>query len=108
MKTQSDYLDLEISKESDTVLRNIERLIVGDIIDTKRNILAYAYGTNNNMILARRNLDSWGNIKSHCGFVKYAKDIKRYKNMTMMAASISEIEGMQATGRENKHREFED
>ena len=28
--------------------------------------------------------------------------------MTTMAASIAEIEGMQATGRENKQREFED
>ena len=78
LTTTSAYLDLEISKDNDTVLRNIERLIVGDIIDTKRNILAYAYGTNNNMILARRNLDSWGNIKSHCGFVNYAENLKRY------------------------------
>ena len=54
------------------------------------------------MRLARRKLDSWGNIKSHCGFVNSAENLKRYKNMTTMAASIAEIEGMQATGMENK------
>ena len=60
------------------------------------------------MRLERRKLDSWGNIKSHCGFVNSAENIKRYENMTTMAASIAEIEGMQDTGRENKQREFED
>ena len=60
------------------------------------------------MRLARRKLDSWGTIKSHCGFVSSAENLKRYENMTTMAASIAEIEGMQDTGRENKQREFED
>ena len=102
LTTPSTYLDLEISKDIDTILRNTARLIVGDSIDSKVNILADAYGTNSNMRLARRKLDSWGNIKSHCGFVNSAENLKRYKNMTTMAASIAEIEGMQATGRENK------
>ena len=60
------------------------------------------------MRLARRKLDSWGNIKSHCVFVNSAENLKRYENITTMAAPIAEIEGMQATGRENKKREFEE
>ena len=77
LTTPSAYLDLEISKENDTVLRNTARLIVEDGIDSKRNILADAYGTNANMRLARINLYSWGNIMSHCGFVNSAEDLKR-------------------------------
>ena len=86
MTTPSAYLGLEISKESDNVLRNTEHMIVGDNIDSKRNILADAYGKNAKMGLARINLDSWDNIKSHCGFVNSAENIKRSENMTTMAA----------------------
>ena len=82
-------MDIEISKDNDTILRNTVRLIVGDSIDLKRNIFADAYGTNYKMILARIKMDSWGNIKSHCGFVNSAENIKRYENMTMVAASIA-------------------
>ena len=69
LENPSNYLDLEISKDNDTVLRNTVWMIVGDSIDLKRNILADAYGTNAKMRLARRKLESWGKIKSHCGFV---------------------------------------
>ena len=82
-------MDLEISKDNDTILRNTVRLSVGESIDLKRNIFADAYGTNYKMILARIKMDSWGNIKSHYGFVKSAENIKRYENMTMVAASIA-------------------
>ena len=58
LKNPSAYLDLKISKDNDTVLRNTARLIVGYDIDSKRSILADAYGTNAKMRLARRNLDS--------------------------------------------------
>ena len=77
LKNPSAYLGLGISKENDNVLRNTEHMIVGDSIDSKRNILADAYGTNANMRLARINLYSWGNIMSHCGFVNSAEDLKR-------------------------------
>ena len=72
MTTPPAYLVIELSKDKDTVLRNTVRLIVGDIIDSKRNILA-------DVRLARRKLDSWGNIKSHCGFVNSAENLKRYE-----------------------------
>ena len=108
MTTLSAYLDIKIPKDNDTVSRKTARLVVGDSIDPKRNIIAYAYETNSKMKLTRRKLESRGNIKSYCGFVNSAKNLKRYEKMTTIAESMVEIEGMQATGRENKQREFED
>ena len=46
LTTPSAYLDLEISKYNNTILRNTVRLVFGDIIDLNGNILADAYGTN--------------------------------------------------------------
>ena len=77
LPTSSAYLDLEISKDNDTLLRNTTRLIVGDNINSKRNIIADAYGTNAKMRLSSRKLESWVNIKSHCSFVNSAENLKR-------------------------------
>ena len=79
LTTLSAYLDIEISKNNDTVLRNTAWLVVGNNINLKRNIISDAYGTNAKMRLARRKLESWGNIKSHCGFVNSAENLKRYE-----------------------------
>ena len=73
----SGYLNVEVSDSNIDVLRNTAHLICGDSIESKRNILADSYGTNAKMKLARRKLDSWGNVKSHCCFVNSENNLKK-------------------------------
>ena len=91
-KVVSPYLQVGISKANEQVLKHTRKMLHGDQLPAKRIIFCDSYGTNAKHKLAKRKLDSWGSIKSHCGFANLEKKLARYKNMLELADSIAEIE----------------
>jgi len=84
-KVVSPYLQVEISKANEQVLKHTRKMLHGDQLPAKRIIFCDSYGTNAKHKLAKRKLDSWGSIKSHCGFANSEKKLARYKNMLELA-----------------------
>ena len=90
--TVSSHLQVEISKQNEEVLMHTRKILHGDQLPAKRIIFCDLYGTNAKHKLAKQKRDSWGSIKSHCGFANSEKKLARYKNMLELADSIAEIE----------------
>ena len=91
LNSPSEYLQVEISNENKKVLDFKRAIVCGKNINAKRLIIEDTAGKNAMSRLARRKIDSLGNIKSHSCIVNNECAITKLENKLKLAESMSFI-----------------
>ena len=91
ISSPAGYLDIEISKTNREVLKNTSEQIAGKNTAAKRELMRDAGGEAATQRLAKRKLDSWGNVKSHSGIVNDPAHMDRMENGRQLSASLADI-----------------
>lgn len=102
VRKPSTWLDVEMTDDQVEVMRpkSIDRMLTEAMKD--------AGGQGATMKLAKRKLDMFGNVNSHCGMANDEKKLNLLRNKLQLAASIAEVYRMdKADAQAKQHAERE-